>query len=53
MHLNDLREKDPKDLTKMAEEMKIENPSSMKKHELIFALLKATASKDKEIFGSG
>ncbi|MCO4795673.1 MAG: transcription termination factor Rho, partial [Bacteriovoracaceae bacterium] len=47
------REKDPKDLTKMAEEMKIENPSSMKKHELIFALLKATASKDKEIFGSG
>src|SRR5210317_806652 len=53
MHLNDLREKEPKELIKMAEGLKVENSGSMKKHELIFALLKATASKDKEIFGSG
>lgn len=36
MHLNDLREKDPKELTKMAEKMKVENPSSLKKTRTYF-----------------
>ncbi|MGZ3786984.1 MAG: transcription termination factor Rho [Bacteriovorax sp.] len=53
MHLNDLREKDIAELTTMAEELQIENPSNLKKHELIFAILKATAKDDKAIFGNG
>ena len=53
MHLNDLREKDIAELTSMAEELQIENPSNLKKHELIFAILKATAKDDKAIFGNG
>jgi len=53
MHLNDLREKDIKELTKMAEEMQIENPSGLKRHELIFALLKQSAKNKEDIFGEG
>ena len=53
MHLNDLREKGIAELTKMAEDMKIENPGSKKRHELIFALLKKHAENDQEIFGEG
>jgi len=53
MHLNDLREKDIKELANMAEELKIENASSMKKHEMIFALLKTSAQNKADIFGGG
>lgn len=53
MHLNDLREKEIKELSKMAEEMQIENPSSMKKHEVIFSLLKQSAKNKEDIFGEG
>lgn len=53
MHLNELREKDIKELTQMAEGLKIENHSGLKKHEIIFALLKHTAQKKEEIYGSG
>lgn len=53
MHLNDLRNTDIKELIKMAEERKIENPGSMKKHELIFGLLKAGAKNKEDIFGGG
>ena len=53
MHLNELREKDIAELTAMAEELQIENPSNLKKHELIFAILKATSKDDKAIFGNG
>ncbi len=53
MHLNDLRAMKMKELSKMAEKAKIENHSSMKKHEVIFALLKAEAKNDQEIFGEG
>lgn len=53
MHLNELREKDIAELTTQAEELQIENPSNLKKHELIFAILKATAKDDKAIFGNG
>ncbi len=53
MHLNDLREKDIKELANMAEELKIENASSMKKHEMIFALLKTSAQNKEDIFGGG
>ena len=53
MHLNELREKEIAELTTQAEELQIENPSNLKKHELIFAILKATAKDDKAIFGNG
>jgi transcription termination factor Rho len=53
MHLNDLRGKEIKELSKIAEEMKIENPSTLKKHELIFALLKQSAKIKEDIFGGG
>ena len=53
MHLNDLREKEIKELTKMSTKAGVDNAGGMKKHELIFALLKATADKDESIFGEG
>ena len=53
MHLNDLREKSIKELTKTATEMGIENPGGQKKHELIFTILKTHAKNDEDIFGSG
>ena len=53
MHLNDLREKNIKELTKLAEEYEIENSAGMKKHEIIFALLKNHTKKDEAIFGEG
>lgn len=53
MHLNDLREKEIDELNTLAESMEIENPSNLKKHELIFAILKTHAKNDEEIFGEG
>ena len=53
MHLNDLREKSIEELTQMATEMKVDNPGGLKKHEIIFAILKTHAKNDEEIFGSG
>ncbi|MDD0854049.1 transcription termination factor Rho [Halobacteriovorax sp. GB3] len=53
MHLNDLRTEDIKELNKKAEELKIENYSGMKRHELIFALLKTSAKNKEDIFGGG
>ncbi|MFZ8932453.1 MAG: transcription termination factor Rho [Bacteriovoracaceae bacterium] len=53
MHLNDLREKGIEELTELATEMKIENPGSMRRHELIFAILKSKAEIGEEIYGGG
>ena len=53
MHLNDLREKDINELSKIAGEMKIENAAGMKKHEMIFAILKTHAKNEEDIFGAG
>ena len=53
MHLNDLRAKDIKELAHIAEDMGIENASTLKRHELIFALLKTHAKNDEAIFGEG
>ncbi len=53
MNLNDLREKAIDELAQLASEAKIDNHASMKKHELIFALLKAHAKKKEDIFGEG
>lgn len=53
MHLGELREKAILELSELASEQKIDNHASMKKHELIFALLKAHTKKNEEIFGDG
>jgi transcription termination factor Rho len=53
MHLNDLRQTDISQLNEMATESKIENPGSMRRHEVIFAILKAHAKKDEAIYGGG
>ena len=53
MHLNDLREMKIKELNEMAVNLNIDNPGGMKKHELIFGILKSKASKDEQIFGGG
>lgn len=53
MHLNDLREKPIKELNLMATEVGIENPASLRKHELIFSLLKAKSDSNESIFGGG
>ena len=53
MHLEDLKQKTPVQLIAMAEEMEIENVASMRKQELMFAILKAVAENDESIFGGG
>ena len=53
MHLQDLKSKSPSDLIKLAEEMEVENASSMRKQEIMFGILKNLAEKDEEIFGIG
>jgi transcription termination factor Rho len=53
MHLNDLREMEIKLLNKMAEEHKVENAGSLKRHEVIFAILKSNAKNKQDIFGGG
>ncbi|HLE11961.1 MAG: transcription termination factor Rho [Bdellovibrionales bacterium RIFOXYD12_FULL_39_22] len=53
MHLNDLREKDIVELTQLATDMAVENPGALRRHELIFAILKTHSQNDEEIFGEG
>lgn len=53
MHLNKLREKEIKELTKMANKSGIENAAGLKKHEIIFALLKKHAEDNEAIYGEG
>ena len=53
MHLEDLKQKTPVQLIDMAEDMEIDNVASMRKQELMFAILKALAENDEAIFGGG
>ncbi|MGA0235447.1 MAG: transcription termination factor Rho [Alphaproteobacteria bacterium] len=53
MHLEDLKQKTPVQLIAMAEEMEIDDVASMRKQELMFAILKAVAENDESIFGGG
>jgi transcription termination factor Rho len=53
MNLKELKEKKIGELTKMAKEANIDNASSLRKQELIFALLQAQTEKDGQIFGEG
>ncbi|WP_321395727.1 transcription termination factor Rho [Emcibacter sp.] len=53
MNLLDLKKKAPADLLTMAEELEIENASSMRKQDMMFAILKALAEKGETISGGG
>jgi transcription termination factor Rho len=53
MKLQDLKNKKPADLLAFAEELEIENASSMRKQDMLFAILKELAERDVEITGSG
>ena len=53
MHLQDLKSKSPADLIKLAEEMEIDNTGSMRKQEIMFAILKSLAEKGEDIYGIG
>ncbi len=53
MHLQDLKEKSPADLLALAEESGVENASSMRKQDMMFAILKQLAEDDIEISGGG
>ena len=40
MNLQELKNKEPEELLKQADKLKIENPSSLRKQDLMFAILK-------------
>ncbi len=51
--LQDLKSKSPTDLISFAEELNVENASTLRKQELMFAILKTLADDDVEIIGEG
>ena len=53
MHLSDLKTKSPEDLLKLAEELSVENASSLKKQDLIYSILRKTASNKAAVYGDG
>ncbi|MGA2087980.1 MAG: transcription termination factor Rho [Stellaceae bacterium] len=53
MNLQELKKKTPAELLNYAEELQIEAASSLRKQELMFAILKTLASNDQAIFGDG
>lgn len=53
MHLKDLKERKITDLIGMANDLKIEGVSGMRKQDVIFAILCATADQKGAIFGEG
>ena len=53
MKLSDLKIKTPTELLAFAEEHQVENASTMRKQELMFAILKQLAAQDIDIIGEG
>ncbi|MDC1381976.1 transcription termination factor Rho [Candidatus Puniceispirillum sp.] len=53
MHLQELKAKSPADLLAYAEELEIENASTLRKQDIMFAILKQLADNDVAIYGSG
>ena len=53
LKLSDLKAKTPADLLSMAEELEIENASTMRKGEMMFQILKERADDGWEISGDG
>jgi len=53
MNLKTLKAKTPVDLLALAEELEIENASTLRKQDMMFAILKRMAEKGESIFGGG
>ena len=53
MNLQELKTKTPADLLAFAEELEIENASTLRKQDMMFAILKQLAENDVSIFGQG
>src|SRR5258705_230883 len=53
MHLAELKAKTPADLLSFAESLNIENASSLRKQDMMFAILKNLAENDQAIHGDG
>ena len=53
MKLQDLKAKSPVELLAFAEELEVENASTLRKQELMFAILKQLAARDTDIIGEG
>ena len=53
MKLHDLKAKSPTELISFAEELDVENASTLRKQELMFAILKQLADREVEIIGEG
>ena len=53
MNLQELKNKEPEELLKQADELGIENPSSFRKQDLMFTILKQIASSGVSITGAG
>jgi transcription termination factor Rho len=53
MNLQDLKRKTPAELLQYAEELEIENASSLRKQDMLFAILKQLAERDIAISGDG
>ena len=53
MHLHELKSKTPAELLAFAEELKIENASTLRKQDMLFAILKQLADNGTPIYGEG
>ena len=53
MNLQELKSKTPAELISQAEKLEIENPSTLRKQEILFAILKKLAQKNEQITGGG
>lgn len=53
MHLQELKGKTPAELLEFAESLKIENASTLRKQDMMFAILKQLAENDTAIYGDG
>ena len=53
MNLQELKTKTPANLLAYAEELEVENASSLRKQDMMFAILKLLAENDVAIFGIG
>ena len=51
MNLQELKQKNPAELISEAEKLGIENPSTLRKQEILFAILKKLAEKNEKISG--
>ena len=53
MNLQELKKQNPAELIVQAEKLGIENPSTLRKQEILFAILKKLAEKNEQITGQG